>query len=318
MVKEIGGYIELDTYRLPMLHKDALALNAGRNALAYLFKTRNIKKIKIPYLICDSIISICKRERVSITYYSINEDFTPVERMVLEDDEWLYLVNFYGQVSNDTIEKYVVKYERVIVDQANGYFEKPIKGIDTIYTCRKWFGVTDGAFLYTDKFLDEELPRDESYNRLHFLLGRYERTASEFYNEYVENNKLFIREPIKKMSKLTENLLCGIDYEFVKQRRISNFTFLHKHLGNYNKLKLQTAAFMYPFMVENGSVLKSFLQERKIYIPTLWPSVFRIANQKSIEYSFAENILPIPIDQRYDNYDMQMIIQYIKEYGYNG
>ena len=35
-MKEIGGYIEFDTYHLPMLHDEAIALNCGRNDLAYL------------------------------------------------------------------------------------------------------------------------------------------------------------------------------------------------------------------------------------------------------------------------------------------
>ena len=42
-MKEYGGYIELDTYRLPMLHEDAIALNCGRNCLAYLIEAREIK-----------------------------------------------------------------------------------------------------------------------------------------------------------------------------------------------------------------------------------------------------------------------------------
>ena len=46
-MKEIGGYIELDTYRLPMLHEKAIKLNCGRNALWYLIKARNIRKIWI-------------------------------------------------------------------------------------------------------------------------------------------------------------------------------------------------------------------------------------------------------------------------------
>ena len=43
-MKEIGGYLELDTYSLQMLHDGAIALNSGRNCLAYLIKKKNIKK----------------------------------------------------------------------------------------------------------------------------------------------------------------------------------------------------------------------------------------------------------------------------------
>lgn len=314
-MKEIGGYIELDTYHLPMIHEDAIALNCGRNALAYLFKARRIKKLKLPFYICNSIVNICDRESVEKVYYHIGPDFKPTQDFVLANDEWLYLVNFYGQLSNEEIQKYVNKYNRVIVDQANGYFDSPLPGVDTIYTCRKWFGVADGAFLYTDLKLDEEFPQDESYDRMRFLLGRYERSANEFYNEYAENNKCFVNEPIKRMSKLTWNLLHAIDYEAVERRRKKNFEFLQKKLGGINRLKPRTGTFMYPLMIEHGVDIRKKLQTEKIYIPTLWPAVFEVAEPCDLEYRMAENILPLPIDQRYTLEDMEYMAAKIKKYG---
>ena len=56
--KEIGGYIELDTYRGNMLHEGAVALNCGRNALAYLIKSHNIKSILLPYFLCSSVSNV--------------------------------------------------------------------------------------------------------------------------------------------------------------------------------------------------------------------------------------------------------------------
>ena len=308
-MKEIGGYIELDTYHLPMLHEGAIALNCGRNCLAYLFKSRGIKKIKVPYFICNSICDVCEREGVEKQFYHIGKDFKPVPDLELSDDEWLYLVNFYGQLDNDEIQGYVDRYVRVIVDQANGYFEKPLLGVDTLYTCRKWFGVSDGAFLYTNAKLEAEFPQDESFERMHFLLGRYERTAGEFYCEYSENNKFFATEPIKQMSKLTANLLHGIDYKSVEKKRRENFEYLHKELDGINQLKLRTATFMYPLMVENGALLKKKLQTQKIFIPTLWPTVFEVAEPTDVEYKMAENILPLPVDQRYGIEDMEYMVQ---------
>ena len=308
-MKEIGGYIELDTYHLPMLHEGAIALNCGRNCLAYLFKSRGIKKIKVPYFICNSVFDVCEREGVEKQFYHIGIDFKPVSDLNLEEDEWLYLVNFYGQLGNDEIQAYVDKYSRVIVDQANGYFEKPLPNVDTLYTCRKWFGVPDGAFLYTNAVLEDEFPQDESFERMHFLLGRYERTAGEFYSEYNANNKFFATEPIKRMSKLTENLLHGIDYERVEKRRQENFEYLDKRLGGINLLNVKKASFMYPFLIEDGSVVRKKLQAEKIFIPTLWPTVFEVASSTDLEYKMAENILPLPIDQRYGFEDMEYMVQ---------
>jgi hypothetical protein len=189
----------------------------------------------------------------------------------------------------------------------------PLSGVDTLYTCRKFFGVADGAFLYTDSKLDEELPLDESFERMHFLLGRFDRTASEFYSENVANNDLFETEPIKKMSKLTDNLLHAIDYSFVKERRTENFRLYAEKLGKINQLKLREVegAFAYPLLVENGAEIRKKLQQQKIYIPTLWPNVVEEMQENSLEYGLAKDILPLPVDQRYGEEDMMEIINSI-------
>lgn len=321
-MKEIGGYIELDTYNLPMLHNEAIALNCGRNCLAYLIQTKNIKNIILPKFLCSSVENVCKREKINVSFYSIGKDFLPVN-ISLREDEWLYIVNYYGQIDNHIIQELLDKYERIIIDNAQAYFQMPLKNVDTLYTCRKYFGVADGAFLYTDKMLDKELSIDESFERMHYLLGRFERTASEFYSEYSRNNHFFVDEPIMKTSKLTMNLLHGIDYEFVKQRRTENFTILHNEFKHINKLELTIpeGAFMYPLYIENGYAIRKKLQEKKIYIPTLWPDVFKYCEDTDLEYDLARNILPLPIDQRYGIEEMQYMIeiinQHLKEGGKN-
>lgn len=155
--------------------------------------------------------------------------------------------------------------------------------------------------------------QDESFERMHFLLGRYERSASEFYAEYVENNHFFRDEPVKEMSKLTENLLHGIDYEMVRKSRTRNFAYLHDKLYSMNKLNLSVpdGAFMYPLYIENGEKIRKQLQAKKIFIPTLWPAVFNLCGEKELEYDMAKNILPIPVDQRYGIEDMDYLIEEI-------
>lgn len=303
-MKEIGGYIELDTYTGNMLHDESIKLNCGRNALAYIINAKNIKKLWMPKFMCDSCDKVLSDNQVNVEYYSIGLDFKP---LIKEWDGWLYVVNFYGQLSNDYLTSLG---DRIIVDNAQSYFQEPIPGIDTLYTCRKFFGVADGAILYTDKLIRVE-EQDESFNRMNFLLGRFERSASEFYQEYVDNNHFFKNEPIKRMSKLTENLLHGIDYEMVKKRRTHNFAYLHGKLHSLNKLNLSVpdGAFMYPLYIENGAEIRIQLQAKKIFIPTLWPAVFNLCKENELEYDMAKNILPIPVDQRYGMRDMDNILQ---------
>lgn len=311
MTKEIGGYLELDRYHLPMLHEDAIALNSGRNCLAYLIQKKGIKRIWIPKFLCASVSDVCRREGCEVCYYSIGIDFTPI---LAPTDDWVYLVNYYGQVKNDRIRDHKKQYSNLIVDNVQAYYQPPVEGIDTIYTCRKYFGVSDGAFLYTDAEL-EELEQDESFERVKFLLGRFERTASEFYSEFVSEEEEFSNFPVRRMSKLTDNLLHGIDYEMVKNKRTENFSYLHTILQHVNKLKLSipAGAYMYPLYIENGFEIRKKLQAKKIYIPTLWPDVFDICKENEIEFSMARNILPIPIDQRYGIEDMECIVSILEQ-----
>lgn len=312
---EIGGYIELDTYRLPMLHENAIKLNCGRNALAYLIESKNIKKLYIPKFNCDCITDLCKRMNIDFDTYSIDKSFRPIFNKELNASECFYLINYYGQISNTEIEVYKGKYKNIIVDNAQAYFQMPVEGIDTLYTCRKFFGVSDGAILYTDKKLNRKLDIDESFNRMRFVLGRFERSASEFYIESSENNDLFDNESIKYMSKLTQNLLHGIDYGYVGKKRTTNFEYLDKIFKDKNQLQLCTpnGAFMYPLLVSNGAEIRKELQQKKIYIPVLWPNVLNECSEESIEYNFAKNILPLPCDQRYSEEEMEYMSKLILE-----
>lgn len=313
-MKEYGGYIELDNFCGNMLHDKAVALNCGRAALEYLCTAKKIRKLYLPYFLCSSVFDLCKKIGVGYSCYHINERFEPIFSQTLGENEWLYIVNFYGQLDNDYLTAWKQKYGRVIVDSAQSYFQMPVDGMDTLYTCRKYFGVADGAFLYTDTRLNEEIPQDESFERMHFLLGRYERSANEFYSEYVANNRMFATEPIKRMSRLTNNLLHGINYDAVAGKRQKNFEFLNAELRERNELKLKSVygAFMYPLLIQNGAAVRKELQKEKIYIPTLWPNVLEECLPDSLEYHYAADILPLPVDQRYGIEDMKYLVEVIK------
>ena len=251
-----------------------------------------------------------RKKDIKYSFYHIDKNWLPVN-VELQPDEYIYIVNYYGQLDEDAILALKKKYGNIIVDNTQAYFNKPIEGVDTLYSCRKYFGVPDGGVLFTDAHFDCDMEQEVSHNRMNFLLGRYEKTASEFYPEYVANNDYFDTQPMKRMSKLTKNLLHGIDYEFVKQRRTENFKYLHGRLGKINQLKLTipSGAFAYPLMLENAGEIRKQLIKQKIYIPVLWPNVLDECAVASWEYKLASDVLPLPVDQRYDLDDMEYIAE---------
>ncbi len=300
---------------MPMLQEDALAINSGRNCLRYIVKARGIKKLLLPKFDCVALEPVCRQCGVSVRKFSVGMDFKPIIDD-MDDDEWLYVINYYNQLSGDYLSELLNKYNRVIFDNTHAYYEGPVGDADTIYTCRKYFGVPDGAFLYT-KCMEqyEKLETGYSCDGMTHLLGRYERTASEYYSTYVESEENISRYPLQRMSRLTANLLRGIDYDKQRVVRESNYRSLHELLGHINILSpvIPTGPYMYPLMLENAGRIRSELIKKQIYIPVLWPNVLDECEEGSIDYKLAADMLPLPVDQRYSIDDMLYIADTIKE-----
>lgn len=312
-MKEIGGYFGLEELISNEYYKDLIPLNNGRNSLLYLLKARKIKKLYIPYYLCNSVSDMLNIYGYNFEYYNINSNFMPIFNKTLNSDEYLYIVNCYGQLNDDIIIQLKQKYGQIILDNTHAFFQSPIIGIDTIYSCRKFFGVPDGAYLSTDVKVEENLEIDISKDRMSHILGRYEGIASEYYDNFKDNDNTLKNESLKFMSKLTHNILGAIDYGRVRRIRNENYIYLHNELGMYNNLKLKTSsdAFSYPFYIENGIKIRKKLAKKKLYIPTLWENVLESTQKDSIEYKYAANILPLPCDQRYDLKDMEYMLELI-------
>lgn len=304
--QEMGGYLELERFYGSEYHPDALALNCARNCLAYLIEARHIQTLWIPTFLCASVDTVAKKYDVTIRHFAIRPDFTPdYDTFEVADGEFLYLVDYYGQLSEQDILKAEQRSNgRVIVDEVMAFFRKPLPSLDTIYSCRKFFGVADGAYLYTESRVGRELETDESHERMDFVLGRCERPANDFYQKATANNGFFVTQDIKWMSPITHNILRGVDYQAVAARRLANFEALSKRLDGINELSPMPTdgAFMYPLLLEGGSAIRKELQAKKIYVSTLWPYA---TEREGVAGRYARDILPMIVDQRYGLEDME-------------
>ena len=307
MTKEIGGYLELEHFNSSEYYPDLLALNSARNAFLYLLRAKKIKKVYIPSFLCDSVYLLCEQHGFAYEFYSINSDFTPKFSKKLGSDEYLYVVNFYGQLSDECLMRLKTEHKNIIVDNVHAFFRKPLENVDTLYCCRKFFGVPDGAYLSTKAVLNEPLETDKSKERMVHLLGRFEESASEYYKIFQANEHKFEELPLRTMSELTHNLLKAVNYKFVADTRNRNFETLQCLLGDNNFIQphFNHGAYCYPLYSKNGMAIKKELAKKSIFIPTLWPNATELKG--TLECDYAENILPLPVDQRYDLDDMKYL-----------
>lgn len=315
-MKEIGGYFELELARNSEYYADLVKLNSARNAFKYILKVRKVEKCFIPIYICNSIIEPLEELQIDYEFYNIQDNFEICQEVQLKDNEMLLYVNYFA-LKSKYINSLATKFkDKLVIDNTQAFFEKPIHGIDTIYSPRKFFGVSDGGYLYIKKFFDETFEVDESYSNSMHLLGRIDKSASSFYKTYLKAEERLINQPIKEMSKLTQRILASIDYEEVMKKRVTNFKYLHQKIGKTNLInfekELDFIPFVYPLRTKNKNV-REILIEKKIYIPKYWHEVLARSNVTVFEKNLVNEIIPLPIDQRYSQIEMDKIINIVKD-----
>ena len=307
--KSIGGYFELELAKGEEYHKNAIKLNTGRNALEYILLVNHYKKIWLPFFTCDVLLEPINKLNIEVFFYKIDEKLEPIFNFstIKENEAFLY-TNYFG-LKDGFINALANKCRNLIIDNAQAFYSKPITDVDTFYSPRKFFGIPDGAYLYCDKKLDTILDRDSSFDRCAHLLKRMDSNAEIGYKDFVANDIVLKNQPIKKMSFLTTILLASLNYETIAMKRKENFNVLHAVLSEQNKLKfdldLISVPLVYPFWATKDLRIK--LLEHKIYTATYWPNVKKWCDGNGIETKLTEEIIHIPIDQRYFVDDMKKI-----------
>ena len=318
MIREIGGYLELEHFTGREYYPDLHKVNLGRTALVWLLRSVKCETLYMPYYICDTVTDAVLNEGVKVVCYHLDEELRPVFAPGEEPGrkDWIYLVNYYGQLGADEILGYRQRYDNVIVDNAQAYYDSPVEGVHTIYTCRKFLGVSDGAYLATDAQLCPNEEEDHSFEYMQHLLGRFEQGASPWYSRMLRIAEGFEHTPVRKMSALTENLLRAVDDDFVSRKRRENYQTLRQLLPSDNPFtkKMPTVPFAYPYYHEDGVQLRKALAAQKIFVPTNWSVLLKTCPEDSLEYRWSADILPLPVDQRYGADEMRSIAEAIRSF----
>lgn len=314
-VKAIGGYLQLQLPEKEEFYPSLIKLNTGRNALEYILLANHYSCIYIPYFTCEVLLEPIKRLGLSYHFYTLDKNLDPIIDFKLESTECFLYTNYFG-IKQGTINRLSKQVPNLIIDNSQAFFCAPLPGIDTFYSCRKFFGVADGAYLQSNVVANFKLEKDVSMNRMSHLLQSIDQNIERGYESFVENNDSLSNNPMKRMSALTEAILKGIDYEACRRIRNRNFKLIHDALSHKNKLVIDLAhidgPISYPLLVEKESVKRKLITKR-IFVPVYWPNVFRWTTEKMFENYLATNLVALPIDHRYNEQDMLRIINYLRQ-----
>ena len=171
-MKASGGYFELELHKGKHYHDNAKRLNTARNCFEYVLRARHYRKVYFPYYTCEVMLEPINKLGIDYEFYHINELLEPVLLPGLKANEAFLYTNYFG-LKQSCVKRLADMYgNRLIVDNAQAFYAEPLSGIDTFYSARKFFGLGDGAYLYTDKDLQKDFEQDNSYDTLTHLLKR--------------------------------------------------------------------------------------------------------------------------------------------------
>lgn len=319
-MRPIGGYFELELPEYKEFpHHEGVCVNSARNALEVVLRSlpEGIR-VYVPRYTCEVVMEPFQHTGTAVEFYDIDQQLELKSLPDLSDDEYLLYTNYFG-IKDGYVAMLSERYgSQLIVDDAQAFFHRPTNGSKAVYSPRKFVGVPDGGIAAGVGQFAGQLEEEESYDRCSHLLKRIDLDPGEGYADFKAHDGALVNRPVAHMSKLTRRILGSIDWDRLAEKRKRNFSLLHDALGNDNRLTIPeieeaSCPMVYPYMAEDAGRLRKKLIESQIFVATYWPNVLKDNNQGSEIVEIATDILPLPVDQRYDPADMERIAAVIKE-----
>lgn len=309
--KEIGGFIKFYLNKTGEYHSKAYKINLARHTFNFIAKANNFKKLYIPKYISNTVYD---NLNIPYEFYDIDENFYPILERLNSKQEALVYVNYFG-VNNKNVKKLIKKFPKIIIDNAHAFYNK-INSQNTLYSARKFFGVSDGSYFYSKKKLKlNHLKEDLSYLNIIPLLKKIELGSNKSYSDFLKIENKFNKSKPKKMSKLTSDILNSINYRKDIYLRKKNFDYLHFKLGKVNELKFsqlkECVPMCYPFLNKKNNIPE--LIKKKFYVPRYYRNSKKFFLKNSFENYLIDKLVCIPIHQGISILDLKYIIRLINK-----
>ena len=276
------------------------------------------RKIWLPFYSCDSIRAGFEHFGVEHGFYAINGSFEPFLPPIGPGEMLLY-INYFG--AKDAISKDLAREfgPKLIIDNTQAFFSKPVLHSWSFYSARKFFGVADGAYLYSpdpmgDEFF-ESFPSAAAVSDEHIRLrssGQQERAFAKY--KEAEAKIGFLPQRISEDSRSV--LKFNIDYGAIPRRRIENYSLYAGVFSKSNQIDLcldsGAVPFCYPLILRQAPERAALANER-LFLPQYWKECQdRIGDNFGYERWVSCELLPLPVDHRYDAVDCERVAHIIQ------
>lgn len=325
----------------------AVLLGSGRDAIEYAIsdiesKKKVNKRVLLPAYTCDTVIIPFEAAGYDIAFFHIDKQLN-----ILADEFYNLAENFrpdiilfhtyYGYDGFSEIrpklEEYKNKGISVIEDMTQSLF-LDMNGYGANYyvgSLRKWFPVADGGFCLPcngtgqrKELLDCRLKENSIYvstkTKAMELKRRYLDEGFDDKAEFLALNKraeelLDKKTQIFGMSHEAMKYLGSADTDEILKIRTDNFEVLKRGIRNIEWLdnlmpENAVAPLYYAVCVKmKREYIQEEMKKKNVFLPVLWsiPKSAAVFLNDEEKYIY-DNMLAIPCDHRYNENDMQYII----------
>lgn len=299
--------------------------------------------ILMPAYCCHSMEDPFEKAGWRVVYYRLNEDLTVdldflAQALTKEKFKAILTMNFYGSASTKGAVTYVKKYKpefKVIEDFSHCTFS-----LDDIFnqqvdyyvtSIRKSIGVCDGSVIISREPLDESnieevetefvsSRRDGQKLKVEYTYSQDKELKGIFFPKLRrQEGELDAFEGVHRISGTGQEMLKALNGSMIRYARQRNMKHILNLLGG--KVEsipgiercLNGAPFSLPILVKNRDEIQQKLAKRGVYAPVLWPICDEARGVCPVSARMADEMLSIPIDQRYNYDDIEDIAKIVLE-----
>ena len=272
-----------------------------------------VRTLLVPYYLCPNVIKELEKGFDKVKFYYLKDNLLP--KINDPKGKAVYLVDYFGIMDKSVIEYVNSNPETTfLIDNAHSFYNKPImrENVFNLYSCKKFFGVPDGGYLISERKIDQIYKKTPSSQISSYLIKSLEEGTNSCYqekkavDEYINNN-------YSGISIFAEKLLSCIDYERIKEIRKRNFGIYQQYFAEKNQIKCEKESTPYIYPLNAGKNIKEKLIKEKIYVPTLWSQCLDKQFDNTLEQNMALGTLFLPLDQRYEEKDIEFIVKKVKD-----
>lgn len=266
-----------------------IKLNLARNCIKYLIKAYGINEIFIPYYTCQTVWTSAKEVGCKVKFYHINKNFMP--SIDFPSNAFILYTNYYG-LCTQNCKTLAQKYPNIIIDNAQAFYAPQGIGLANFCSLRKFFPVTNGAYLYNKNLLDKNFSKD--------TLNLAQANAQNNFEKFVYNELQLNKEKeIMTISDRVEAQISNFDFVNDKKIRKQNFQEYEKYLKSFNNITLKMdfdeIPYCYPFS-PNTKEVKTKIAQSDLTLIQLWKNF----PKTSPESQFLNDTIALPLtDSKY-------------------